>query len=239
MPARLYHACKVGIRYNNPVSYSTLFCDLDDTLYPASSGLWQAIKERMNLYMHEYLGIPWEEIPRLREMYFQQYGTTLRGLKAHYEIDEQDFLAFVHDLPLERYLKPDLELRRVLEALPQRKWILTNADAGHARRVLRFLQLEDCFEGIIDILQLSPYCKPQAEAFTIALRLAGEEQPQHCVLVDDLPRTVEAARRFGMFAVLYGTESPHPTADATFADWRKFPEILAHHNGRLNQEEGK
>ncbi|MEJ5241561.1 MAG: pyrimidine 5'-nucleotidase [Anaerolineales bacterium] len=218
------------------MSYSTLFCDLDDTLYPASSGLWQAIKERMNLYMHERLGIPWEEIPRLRDAYFQQYGTTLRGLKAHYELDERDFLAFVHDLPLERYLRPDPELRRVLEALPQRKWILTNADAGHAQRVLRFLQIEDCFEGIIDILRLSPYCKPQPEAFAIALRLAGEEHPERCVLVDDLPRTVEAARRFGMLGVLYGLESPHPAADATFTDWRRLPEILDRHNGRLNSE---
>ncbi|MFN3741118.1 MAG: pyrimidine 5'-nucleotidase [Anaerolineales bacterium] len=212
--------------------YTTIFCDLDDTLYPASSGLWQAMKERMNLYMHERLGIPWEEIPRLRDEYFREYGTTLRGLKAHYAVDEQDFLAFVHQLPLEEYLKPAPELRQIFQALPQRKWILTNADSAHAQRVLRVLQLEDCFDGIIDILRMNPYCKPQPEAFEIALRLAGEEQPSRCVIIDDLPRTVEAARRFGMFTLLYGVEGPHPSAHATFTDWSRLPEILKH-NGHL------
>ncbi len=228
----LYHVACASRYYNIGMGYTTLFCDLDDTLYPASTGLWQAIKERMNVYMHERLGIPWEEIPHLREAYFTQYGTTLRGLKAHHGVDEQDFLAFVHDLPLERYLKPDPQLRQVLQSLPLRKWVLTNSDVNHARRVLRFLELEDCFEGIIDILQLAPYCKPQPEAFTIAMRLAGEDHPERCVLIDDLPRTVEAARRFGWFAILYGVEGPHPAASATLNDWGKLPMLLNQHNGR-------
>nr|BAL56942.1 HAD family hydrolase [uncultured Chloroflexota bacterium] len=214
--------------------YTTIFCDLDDTLYPSSTGLWQAIKERMNLYMHERLSIPWEDIPRLREEYFREYGTTLRGLKAHYAVDEEDFLAFVHQLPLEQYLRPAPEICQVLRSLPQRKWILTNADTAHAQRVLRVLQLEDCFEGIIDILHMRPYCKPQPEAFALALRLVGERQPARCVLIDDLPRTTEAARRFGMFTLLYGVDGPHPAAHGTFTDWTRLPEILG--NGHLAQE---
>ena len=61
--------------------FSTLFFDLDDTLYPASTGLWHAIKERMNMFMHERLCLPEAEIPALREQYFKTYGTTLRGLQ--------------------------------------------------------------------------------------------------------------------------------------------------------------
>src|SRR5687767_9363210 len=73
--------------YNRPMQSTTIFFDLDDTLYPASAGLWKAIKERMNDYMREHLDIPEHEIKPLREKYFLQYGTTLRGLQAHHSVD--------------------------------------------------------------------------------------------------------------------------------------------------------
>ena len=87
--------------------FTTIFFDLDDTLYPSSSGLWPAIKERMNSYMDERMHIPRDEIPRLREKYFREYGTTLRGLQANHKVDVQDYLAYVHDLPLKDYLHPE------------------------------------------------------------------------------------------------------------------------------------
>ena len=67
--------------------FTTLFFDLDDTLYPNSTGLWIAIKERMNMYMREQLGIPEKDVPQLREQYFKMYGTTLRGLQARHRVD--------------------------------------------------------------------------------------------------------------------------------------------------------
>jgi hypothetical protein len=86
--------------------FSTIFFDLDDTLYPPSSGLWHAIKERMNIYMRDVLHIPADEVPALREQYYKMYGTTLRGLIERHNVEEQEFLAFVHDLPLKKYLTP-------------------------------------------------------------------------------------------------------------------------------------
>jgi len=89
------------------VKYTTIFFDLDDTLYPASTGLWYAIKERMNIYMRDRMGFDPAEIPQLREKYYLQYGTTLRGLQANHEIDVDEYLAFVHDLPLKDYIQPN------------------------------------------------------------------------------------------------------------------------------------
>lgn len=206
--------------------FSTLFFDLDDTLYPASSGLWNAIKERMNLYMREQLGIPPADISRLREQYFRQYGTTLRGLQAHHGVDTQDFLAFVHDLPLAEYLTPDPLLREVIASLPLRKWIFTNADVAHAQRVLTRLGLEDCFDGVVDVNAIAPYCKPMPESFVIALRMAGEMEPSRCAIIDDLPRTTRAAHEAGLFGILYGQTEPHPDADAVLSDWRSLPALL-------------
>lgn len=206
--------------------FTTIFFDLDDTLYPASTNLWSTLKARMNAYMHERLGIPEENIGSLREQYFQQYGTTLRGLQAHYPVDTAEYLAYVHDVPLRDYLTPDPLQRRVIASLPTRNLIFTNADSAHARRVLAQLNLTDCFPQIVDINALAPYCKPMPESFKFAMQAAGESDPRHCVMIDDLPHTTRAAREYGMFSILYGRDGKAADADASFRDWSELPGIL-------------
>jgi len=214
--------------------FTTIFFDLDDTLYPSSSGLWPAIKGRMNSYMDERMHIPHDEIPRLREKYFREYGTTLRGLQAKHHVDVQDFLAYVHDLPLKDYLHPDAKQQQVLASLPTRNLIFTNADVPHAQRVLRQLQIEEFFTDIVDVNRVDPYCKPSREALQIALNVAGESDPSKCVMIDDLPHTTRAAKEFGLYAVLYGSELPNRFGaaalgldmDAAFTDWSQLPALL-------------
>lgn len=206
--------------------FTTLFFDLDDTLYPNTSGLWQAIKARINLYMVERMGIAEKDAPALRESYFKMYGTTLRGLQARHNVDVDDFLAFVHDLPLADFIQPDPLQRGIIASLPHRKLIFTNADANHARRVLAALNLDDLFETIVDIHAVAPYCKPMPESFAIAQELADEPDPRKCVMIDDLPRTTRAALDAGMASILYGTEEPTAEASGAFKDWSHLPILL-------------
>jgi pyrimidine 5'-nucleotidase len=206
--------------------FSTLFFDLDDTLYPSSSGLWPAIKERMTRYMLERMGIPEADVPLLREQYFKMYGTTLRGLQERHEVDTDDYLAYVHDLPLDEFLKPDPVVREVLTSLPTRNLIFTNADANHAWRVLAALELDDLFDTVVDVHAIKPYSKPMPESFAIAMDLADEPDPRKCVMIDDLPRTTRAALDVGMASLLYGTDVPTPDASGVFTDWRHLPILL-------------
>src|SRR5215208_44624 len=205
---------------------TTLFFDLDDTLYPSTTGLWPAIKGRMNLYMIERLGIPEADVPFLREQYFKMYGTTLRGLQERHNVDKEDFLAFVHDLPLKDYLTPNPILRDVLASLSTRNLIFTNADVPHARRVLAALQLDDLFETVVDINAVAPYCKPMSESFAIAMDLANEPDPRRCVMIDDLPRTTRAALNVGMASLLYGCDEHTEEASGAFTDWKDLPVLL-------------
>lgn len=213
-------------RYNRPVRFSTIFFDLDDTLYPSSAGLWHAIKARMNQYMLERMGFAEADIPRLREKYFTEYGTTLRGLQANHQINVDDFLAYVHDLPLGNYLTPDPAQRSVIASLPTRKLIFTNADVPHAQRVLRALQLDGLFDAIVDVNTVAPFCKPMPESFQIAMKAAGETDPTRCVMIDDLTRTTRAARAAGMASILYGAELRDGDANASFFTWSELPQIL-------------
>lgn len=207
--------------------YTNLFFDLDDTLYASDNGLWDAIRERMSAFMAKRLGLPLDEIPDLRRSYFETYGTTLRGLQKHYQVDAEEYLAYVHDLPLESFLKPAPELRVLLLSLPQRKWVFTNADADHARRVLAVLELSDCFHGIIDVHALGFACKPEPAAYQTALTLAGESQPQRCVFIDDSPRNLAAAAALGFRTVLVGTNGkPGPVVDVVLPNLLALPQLM-------------
>ncbi len=106
------------------MQFTTLFIDLDDTLYPAGNGLWQAIKERIRQYMRERLGIPAQVVPELSHQYFLQYGTTLRGLQANYHVDMLDYLAYVHDVPLADYAAPNPGLCSILTSIPARNFLI-------------------------------------------------------------------------------------------------------------------
>ncbi|KAL5082532.1 hypothetical protein RYX36_010953 [Vicia faba] len=130
--------------------YDCLLFDLDDTLYPFSSGLSAHVTDNIQEYMLEKLGIQEDKVPELCVSLYKIYGTTMAGLKAiGYDFDYDDFHSFVHGRLPYNLLKPDPVLRGILLSLPFRKIIFTNADDAHAKRVLHRLGLEDCFERII------------------------------------------------------------------------------------------
>jgi putative hydrolase of the HAD superfamily len=174
--------------------------DLDDTLYPQDSGLWAAIGERIELYMIERLGMPPDEVAVRRDQYFRAFGTTLNGLLHHFHIDPGDYLDFVHDLPLEKYLRPDPGLDAVLAALPLRKSIFTNADAAHARGVLGYLGIARHFDTIVDIWALNFVNKPQPGAYQVMLGALGARATD-CALVEDSLRNLRPARAIGMTTI--------------------------------------
>jgi pyrimidine 5'-nucleotidase len=207
--------------------YTTLLFDLDDTLYDSGNGLWEAIRQRMSQYMIERIGLPAEEVPALRAMYYKKYGTTLRGLQRHFQVDSDDYLAYVHDLPLERYLKPATQLRGLLTSLPQQRWIFTNADANHARRVLSTLELEDCFVGIIDVRAIQFACKPEPIAYQRALELAGNPLPTQCIMLDDSLSNLSGARQMKIITVLVSNNGvPHPEVDYSVSSLLDLPKSL-------------
>ncbi|GFQ04781.1 suppressor of disruption of tfiis [Phtheirospermum japonicum] len=137
--------------------YDCLLFDLDDTLYPLSTGLASSVLKNIQDYMIEKLGVEESKIPDLCNLLYKNYGTTMAGLRAiGYDFDYDEYHSFVHGrLPYDN-LKPDPVLRSLLLSSPIRKVIFTNADRVHAAKALSRLGLEDCFEGIICFETLNP-----------------------------------------------------------------------------------
>lgn len=166
------------------------------------------IRDRIELYMEERLHLCADEIPSLRRYFFDTYGTTLRGLQMTSGVDSEDFLAYVHDVPVEDCLSPNPALKAFIVSLPLRKVIFTNADTRHAKRVLAALDLEGVFDQIIDIHHIAPNCKPQPEAYLKALAVAGESKPETVAVIDDSARNLQTAHSLGFYTALVHSTEP-------------------------------
>ncbi|CAL9194126.1 uncharacterized protein C24B11.05-like isoform X3 [Musa acuminata AAA Group] len=183
--------------------YDCLLFDLDDTLYPLSSGIAAECRRNIGDYLVEKLGIEESKISDLCNLLYKNYGTTMAGLRAiGYSFDYDDYHRFVHGrLPYEN-LKADPVLGPLLLSLPLRKVVFTNADKAHAAKVLKKLGLEDCFEGIICFETLNPPTfsrgtETSSEVFDIvdhfARPVAGVALPRTPVLCKPSPDAMERA----------------------------------------------
>lgn len=208
------------------MSFKAMFFDLDDTLYPSTTGIWNAIGDRMDHYITNSLGFAPVDVKKMRNELFYEYGTTLRGLKTLYDIDERAFLDFVHDVPLDRFLQKDIALVDTLSLFPNRKIIFTNASQDHAVRVIEILGIDEFFSEIIDILQISPYCKPMPEAYHKALEIIGLSNPADCVVIDDSPRNLKTASEMGFFTIQVGSDTRCPYADAAILTIADLPDVI-------------
>ncbi|KAL9230718.1 hypothetical protein vseg_006033 [Gypsophila vaccaria] len=220
----------------NGAKYDCLLFDLDDTLYPLSSGINLACRKKIEEFMLNNLHIDETEVPTMCLELYKEYGTTMAGLKVlGYEFDNDEFHEYVHgSLPYET-LKPDPILRNLLHSTPQRKIIFTNSDRAHVERALKKLGLEDCFEGVICFETLNPsndqvsksqiLCKPAVEAFVAAAKIANLD-PKKTIFFDDSVRNIASGKASGFHTVIVGRSELVPGADYALSSIHNMKEAL-------------
>lgn len=179
--------------------------DLDNTLHDASNAVFGRLNGSMTDYIEQHLGLPRPEADALRLHYWRRYGATLLGLERHHGVRAAHFLAQTHTLPgLESDLRMPAPDREALKRLPGRKFLLTNAPAEYAKRVLTALDLASCFEGVIAIEHMRVFgeLRPKPDVRSLRVILARLRLPAHrCVLVEDTVANLKSARRLGLRTV--------------------------------------
>ncbi|KAI7910566.1 hypothetical protein M0657_002920 [Pyricularia oryzae] len=179
------------------------FFDIDNCLYPKSAKVHDRMADLIDKYFAEHLSLSWDEAVRLHKEYYQNYGLAIEGLVRHHQIDPLEYNSKVDDaLPLEGIIKPNPQLRKMLEDIDRSKvklWLFTNAYVNHARRVVRLLEIEDLFDGITycDYAAQPLVCKPHEDAFANAMRDAGVENVDDCYFVDDNYQNCRKANEIG------------------------------------------
>lgn len=162
--------------------------DLDQTLYPASSGLLKEVDRRITAYTASFLGVDLPRAAALRKNLYAEHGTTLKGLIAVYGFDKvDDYLAMVHPENVGDFLSPDGELDRALERIPQGKSVLTNSPGEHAARVLDALGVRRRFDNVFDLKSNRYEGKPAASCYINAAKAVGMPIGEILFLDDSLP----------------------------------------------------
>jgi putative hydrolase of the HAD superfamily len=194
--------------------------DLDNCLYPASTGLFALIDDRMGAYIQRLLDCGPEEARRVQKAHFHAHGTTLAGLMADHRVDPHEFLDDVHGIALDR-VSPDERLARGLARLPGRKFVFTNGDAPYARRVLEAIGVHDQFHDLHDIHASELRPKPDPHGYRLLCQRFGIE-PGKAVLVEDMAQNLKPAKQLGMMTVWVdnGSERGNHGADDSFIDQR-------------------
>jgi putative hydrolase of the HAD superfamily len=202
---------------------AAILFDLDNTLYPASSGLMQGVDTRITEYVQQLLGIELAAAMVLRRQYFTDYGTTLRGLQQHHGVDAEEYLGYVHDVVIEAFIASDAELDHLLGQVAATKLIFTNAPAEYARRVLNVLGIERHFAQVFDIRFFAFQPKPDPAGYQRVLDILGIDGAQ-ALLIEDTAQNLAPARALGMATILVG-EQPRNGIAALADHW--VPDILA------------
>ena len=209
----------------------TWLFDLDNTLYPTSSGFMGEIERRMTSYVERLTGLPRDEAYRLQKKYLAEYGLTLSGLIQHHGVDPAEYHAMFDDLPLES-LAENPVLIAAIERLPGRRLIFTNANDVHAERVLARLGLAHLFDDVFHIALSSYVPKPSRVAFE-AIDAAHGIEPASTAFFEDSERNLEPAAELGMTTVLVGPNAP--ASSAPFVRY-KTDNLASFLNGALLRE---
>ncbi len=183
----------------------TWIFDLDNTLYSARYNLFDLVERRIGAFVAETLGLGPEEARRVQKDYFHRFGSTLRGLMVNHGTDPDVFLAYVHDIAVDR-VPPNPRLDAALDRLPGRKLVFTNGSTAHAERVIARLGVARHIDGIFDIAAAGYVPKPDRSGYETLVATHGVE-PRSAVMVEDISRNLAPAAALGMATVWVRTDS--------------------------------
>lgn len=172
--------------------------DLDDTLHNASAHIFPVMNRTMTQYIMDTLALNETTAHKLRQHYWRIYGATLKGLMRHHGTDPHHFLLETHRLMnLPEMVIAVKRLRHMLQSLPGRKLVFTNAPRAYALRVLDILGIADCFELVFSVESTKFHAKPSLRGFQILLK-SIKAKASDCVMLEDNLPALMTAKRLGM-----------------------------------------
>ena len=192
----LRHFLKIG---KNPVNLFLI--DVDNTLYPKESGIFDLIDVKINRYMQEVLNMDKKTVNKTRLHYWSKYGTTMAGLIKHHNIDPYHFLDYVHDINIKGVIKPNSKILEKLKQINAVKIAFTNAPKNHAEQVLNALDIIDQFVDIFDIESSDFIGKPNRYPYEKIMNLA---KAQKYIMADDWEKNLKTAKELGIVTILVG-----------------------------------
>lgn len=205
----------------NDASKIWLF-DYDLTLYgDEERHVLDSLDHRISLFVKKTIDVSLEQASVIRKQYWNDYGTTLAGLQAEYQVDPNDFFDFIHFNDGLIFPKSAPEKRVLLTHLKGKKIIFTNARRDWSDAGLSSMGIADCFDGVVDLKRLDWKGKPSVYAYDKMEQLLKDkgfwnsQEPSQLILLEDSISNLREAHQRGWTTILI-----HPTLNKP--DWVDF-----------------
>ena len=212
------------------IEHRTWLFDLDNTLHNASAHIFPQIHVSMMAYICRHLNVDEAEATHLRQTYWKRYGATLLGMMRHHGTDPRHFLQQTHAFDdLASMVVSERGLKQMLQRLPGRKIVFSNAPQQYTEAVLTLTGIRRHFAAVYPVERFRFQPKPAIAGF---LHLLHKEvlDPRTCIMVEDSLPNLKTAKRLGMKTVWISTSSRQlPYVDVKLASVVDLPKRL----GRL------
>ena len=193
--------------------------DLDNTLHDARPHIFPHINRSMTAYLQQHLQLDEAAANALRMHYWQRYGATLSRLVRHHDTRPDHFLWHTHQFPqLDRMVLREPRLRHLLQALPGKKVVFSNAPQRYVDAVLGLLRIGDLFDDVMAVEHTRYRPKPDRFGF---MRLLKKHRvcADQCVMVEDSLENLHTAKRLGMRTVWVNAGNKNsPCVDVKIGD---------------------
>ena len=173
--------------------------DLDGTLYDdkLAHAQWQRL---VTVYIARRFNLPDKEADLFLRRLKQKWQTpfSLVAWKREYNSGVEELIQETYlriDLAVCEIASPDVERRRALEVLSERKIVFSNSPRGHIEQVLHYGGLLDLFSGTIGMQELGYCAKPEQRAFEIVEELYPDFD--RIFFCDDDEKNLAVARERG------------------------------------------
>jgi len=175
--------------------------DLDNTLYHPKNAILEQIAPLMRRFISHELSISIEESNALCDSYYKRYGGTIRGIQLHYpSVDLKQFSDFSHQVNLD-HVEKATQLKEALHAFKKSRYVFTNSPLPYATRLLKHIDLYDCFDGIFSVELTGYKMKPDPHAFnTICQHF--DFAASDAAFYDDQLSNLTTAKALGMRTIL-------------------------------------
>lgn len=184
-----------------------LMIDLDNTLYMPSVGLIEEIHRRVLAYVMQSFGLEKDVAYDKIIKWSEKYGSTLQGIIQTTDLDKMDYLNYIHDIDIDKYVFPNDKLKRLLNSINICKVLLTNTYRPFAERLLMRLNVYDCFDAIYSTEDMNYHYKNDINSLRIVIDRCIKEMHSYAyynrvLLIDDNPESLDVAKIIGLKTML-------------------------------------
>ena len=214
-----------------PPSRRVWIFDLDNTLHDARPHIFPSMHDQMNAWLMRRFALDEAGANEKRRIFWERYGTTMRGLVRHHGEDPKKFIRDTHQFPeLGPMVVGDNTLGHALARLRGKRLVFSNAPRHYVVEVLRALGVARWFDAVYTIESTRYRPKPAFNGFRVLLR-AHNLEAHRCALIDDMPENLRAARRLGMSTVWVSGDTRRPSfADLRVKSVTELPGLVFRHS---------